>query len=70
MNLKDHTSQQSFQLRGVQLLALAWQLLSSDLSISLIYHKCAHMVPLVLNERTMIVIINNSRIKLTCLATV
>jgi len=28
------------------------------------------MVPLVLNERTMIVIRSNSRIKLTCLATV
>ena len=27
------------------------------------------MVPLVLNERTMAVIISNSRIKLTCLAT-
>jgi len=28
------------------------------------------MVPLVLNERTMAVIISSSRIKLTCLATV
>ena len=46
-------TQQCFQLRGVQLLVLAWQLLSSDLSINLIFRKCTHMVPLVLNERTM-----------------